>query len=138
MRPEVKWFHRDHGLLTSQEREAEDALIAAGLGFHVLTIASQHELENRLMGPVCGDPPMSEEAVVYVYRDGRNYGDRCVFGEPRITRQFTVIGLVLEDKICVYTAHGGPPAAQNPCEEGLSRAEIEASTKFWAEHALIK
>jgi hypothetical protein len=88
-----------------------------------------------LFGPLTGDVPVLENEVTYAKRGDRAWESRLVGRPPRWTNQVTVIGGPFEDLPCIlYTAYGGPLAPQEPGDPGCR--DVEASKKFWAEHAL--
>ena len=88
-----------------------------------------------LYGPVMGDQPVPEEEVVYQKRGTREWPSRMVYRPSRQVRTVTVIAGPYEGEPCVlYTAFGGPQAAQEP---GDPKAKDKtASEAFWKDHAL--
>lgn len=80
---------------------------------------------------------MPDADVRHEKRGTRTYTSHLCDRPPRPTRLVTVIAGPHGDDACVlYTAFGGPLAPQEPGDPGCK--DVEASTKFWAEHALSK
>ena len=97
-----------------------------------------------LYGPVMGDAPIAESEVAYGVRGTRAWKSRIVQRLGiRTTRMVTVIAGPHDEETCkgiikhaciLYTAFGGPPTPQEPGDPSCK--DLEASTKFWSEHAL--
>jgi hypothetical protein len=90
-----------------------------------------------LYGPAMGDAAVPEGDVYYAPRGNRPYPSRLVKGRPpRPTGLVTVIGGPHDGEACVlYTAFGGPVTPQEPGDPACK--DVEASKKFWADHALV-
>ena len=94
-------------------------------------------LACRLRGPAVGDPPVPEDEVVYVIREGRDWPSRMVLRPPVFTAVLTVVmGPYGGDPLVLYTCYPGPAAPKEPGDPGLLLEEKDAAIKFWAEHAL--
>ena len=132
-------LHADHDL-TPAHTDHVDKVFPKETGFHLLTVEMPPELSdlpNGLYGPTCGDDPVSEDQVSYVVRGERDWEDRVTDKPRRPSRKLTMIGLREEDgSITLFTAHGGPPASQNPADPSCGD-QVEANA-FWATHALVK
>lgn len=120
-----------------------------------------------LHGPLVGDSPVPEEEVTRVARGTRAWTSRLVDRVPQQVRTITVIAgpheepcpechgsgevhgverlwpcqdcrgtKVLKHACILYTCYGGPCAPQEPGDPGCR--DVEASTKFWTEHALSR
>jgi hypothetical protein len=111
-----------------------------------------------------GDPPVTEDEVVYTERGTRHWPSRLVERPARPTRLITVIAGPHEESCptcrgnssgpgstcpgdhcaggrrrhaCVlYTAFGGPPAPQEPGDPGCK--DPAESAAFWHDHALAR
>lgn len=132
-------LHDDHDL-TPEHTTHVDKVFPKETGFHLLTVEMPEglpDLPNGLYGPTCGDDPVPEDQVSYVVRGDRDWEDRVTDKPRRPSRKLTMIGSrEWDDSITLYTAHGGPPAAQNPADP--SCGDQEESKAFWATHALVK
>jgi hypothetical protein len=131
--------HLDHGLTPAQV-EHVFALFVGRTGFFIETIELPESLGAvlcALFGPVMGDAPVTEDEVTYGVRGTRAWFSRIVQRNGiRTTRKVTVIAGPHDGQPCVlYTAFGGPPTPQEPADPGCK--DVEASTKFWSEHALV-
>jgi len=120
-----------------------------------------------LHGPLMGDAPIPESEVTHAARGTRAWTSRLTERAPRAVRTITVIAGPHEEtcyqckgacgfgamhafspcmtceckgKIkhacIVYTMFGGPLAPQEPGDPGCKN--VEASSAFWAEHALSR
>ena len=135
--------HLDHGLSVEAVKFIEEKLEKRE-GFFIETFELPREfgqLKSALYGPLCGDPPISEEEVSYVRRGDRNWDSRMVDRPERDTSIVTVVaGPIDEDGVkedCVlYTVYGGPCAPQEPVDPNCR--DLEESDKFWDEHALAR
>ena len=97
-----------------------------------------------LYGPIVGDPPVEESAVVYAKRPGRKYDSRLLDQTrypARETDRVTVIAgphtsaETGEEFSCyLYSVFGGPLAPQEPGDPSCKDAN--ASWKFWVQHAI--
>ena len=132
-------LHDDHDLIPEHTTHV-DKVFPKETGFHLLTVVMPMDLSalpNCLYGPTCEDDPVSEDQVTYVVRGDRGWEDRMIDKPRRLSQLLTMIGMREEDdSITLYTAHGGPPAAQNPADP--SCGDQEESKAFWATHALVK
>lgn len=100
------------------------------------------DVECALVGPALGFDPITDEdeIVNYVVRPGRKWASRVVeWGRKERTLLVTVIAGPHGDRPCVlYTAYGGPLAPREPGDPAIaSWDELEASRRFWSEHALV-
>lgn len=129
--------HLDHSLTQSQI-DYIAAKFADKTEFHIATFELPEELgqvPSALYGPLCGDPPVSDDVTIGVKRGAREYASRCVERHARLTRTVTVIMGPHKDDACIlYTAFGGPLAPQEPDDPTCK--DRDASRKFWSEHAL--
>ena len=98
-----------------------------------------------LYGPAMDDEPVGDDDVTLEKRGDRDWTDRILDrNKPLWCSQFShenrevdyvqVIGNREGETTTVYTVYGGPLAPQNPDDPTCS--DVEASTKFWSEHAL--
>ncbi len=98
------------------------------------------ELVGSLRGPLAGDPPIRlDHQVAYRVRPGRCHASRMLKNaEPRTTRIITVVfGPHAGQDQVLFTVYGGPCAPREPGDESIDTwVEIQASRKFWGEHAL--
>jgi hypothetical protein len=87
-----------------------------------------------LYGPIMGDEPVTADLTIQ--RAGRTWMSNMTTRPMRMVNTITVIaGPHGEDLPCIlYTAFGGPLAPQEPGDPGCR--DLEASKKFWNEHAL--
>lgn len=98
------------------------------------------ELDLTLYGPVCGDPPVSDEDTVEVNRPGRDWKSRCVNRPAKKTRLCTIIAGPWDGNDCVlYTVFGGPLAPHELGDPALLKDEAKylKSREFWRDHALV-
>jgi len=103
-----------------------------------------------LYGPAMDGVPVGDDDVIFEKRGDRDWTDRILkadstlrFKDGRYVDYVQVIGVIEDDPrphdyshklVTVYTVYGGPLAPQNPKDPSCS--DVEASTKFWSEHAL--
>jgi hypothetical protein len=131
--------HLDHGL-----NEAQIAYIFAWFHerneFFMETIVLPEwlgEVPCALVGPLMGDPPVTESEVTYEKRGLREYVSRLIDTMPRTTNKVTVIGGPHDGLPCIlYTAFGGPATRQEPGDPECK--DVAASREFWSKHALCK
>lgn len=120
---------------------------AGRTGYFIETVELPETLGTlpcALWGPLCGDPPIPEEAVCYAHRPGRRYASRLVQRSPRPSRFVTVIAGPSTDRVtgevvrdCVlYTCFGGLAAPKERNDPRVEDAERDRVISFWAEHAL--
>lgn len=131
--------HLDHGLTADQYSYIAQVCEAEGLkGLFITTIQLPDDMGTvpcGIHGPLMGDEPVPEEEVHYVKRGSRPYQSRMCRRPERQVRQITVVGdKHYPDEFVLRTAWGGIQALQEP--DDPSCRDIEASKKFWAEHAL--
>lgn len=131
--------HTDHGLAPTVI-DYILARFADRSAFFIETIEIPEGLPSAscgLYGPIVGDAPVPEADVSYHVRGTRDWSSRMVDRSPRPTRTLTVIAGPHNGDPCVlYTAFGGPLAPQEPGDPKC--ANPEASTSFWAQHALAR
>lgn len=129
--------HLDHGLTPAQ---VDHILNRFGdrIAFFIETFELPLELgfvQCGLYGPAMGDAPVSDDDVMLDKRKGREWESRFVTEPTRPTRTMTVIaGPHLGHPCVLFTAFGGPLAPQEPGDPDCK--DLEASQKFWSEHAL--
>jgi len=136
-------FHHSHGLSKEHMLFVLESL-SQDKGFVKKTVdlpSSLPSLNNDLIGPICGDAPV--EDIRHMVRAGREWPDRMCFAKERPSRLLTIVAMVSDTKVEVYTCHGGPLAERNPYEmvqayfDGkASKEEMESSIEFWKVHAL--
>jgi hypothetical protein len=131
-------FHADHGINAQQMKYIQSELAkSAGQGFFLKQIKLPSKLgkvRNALYGPAAGDPPVSESVVSYRPRGDRPWSDRVVSWPTRPVDYVQAIGIREGDNFKLFTVYGGPLAPQHP--DDPSNRDVEASKKFWSEHAL--
>ncbi len=131
--------HLDHGLTEAQTQFLLETFAGRQV-FFIETITLPPELGTvpcGLHGPIMGDDPVSEEEVVLETRGDRTWTSRLCDRPTRQVRTVSVIAGPYEDEPCIlYTAFGGPVAPQELGDPGCR--DLEASTAFWAEHALSR
>jgi hypothetical protein len=132
-------YHADHGI----ERSTLDTLVATldPTGFFLVTVNLPEgcpDVQNALHGPKCGDAPVLDAEVTMKQRSPDRPMSRMVARPTRPTRLVTLIGIEKDGAVTLFTAHGGPSAEREPGDKSMEgdAAAIEASAKFWAEHAL--
>lgn len=119
----------------------------------VRTVDVSFDVQCALVGPVCGDPAVTEAEVRYVTRSGRAGATRALaktpMGEnhvgilrvkwPASRRVTAVFGPAQGDdpRPVLYTMYGGPAAPREPWDPTLDDAGRRESEAFWAEHALV-
>jgi len=131
--------HADHGI----ERTTLDTLVAQvdPTGFFLVTLplpSGCPDVQNALHGPKCGDAPVLDAECVMKQRSPDRPLSRMVARPTRPTRLVTLIGMEKDGAVTLFTAHGGPSAEREVGDKSMDgdAAAIEASAKFWAEHAL--
>lgn len=144
--------HLDHGLNQEHVAWLVEHFAARSSFFLETIVLPDHlpEVECGLYGPLCGDPPVPEDMVVYKVRGTRKcasrllaYGaflsSKALASGMRMTRTLTVIAGPDADEPCVlYTSYGGPAAPREPGDPNLSSWEdVEEARAFWATHALV-
>lgn len=93
----------------------------------------------ELHGPIVGEPPVTEDEVIYEARPGRAYVSRICRRAPFRQSLLTVIAGPHKGEPCVlYTAFGGPASPREVSDPTLPEADRAASVAFWAVHALGK
>lgn len=135
-----KIFHADHGIPHMVVVQVIDSL-NLGSGFFLRTTTLPEgapDALNGLYGPASGDAPVDERSVHYAKRSEDRPASRMVALPKRPTRTVTVIGMVDEDGVTVYTIYGGPAAEREPGDLSLQNdpEALRAAKKFWSEHAL--
>lgn len=131
--------HLDHGLT-----DAQVAFIMSRFETRDSFFVESFELPEDLgtvscglYGPTVGDAPVEETDVRYASRGNRAWDSRLVDRPARPTRTVTVIAGPYNDQSCVlYTAFGGPCAPQETGDPDCK--DVDASKKFWAQHALAQ
>lgn len=132
--------HLDHGL-TVAHLEFIQNQVGDREGFFIETLQLPEELASvacGLVGPACGDAPVTEAEVRYLRRGNRPGESRVIDRKPGTTRLVTVIAGP-EDGYStnvLYTAFGGPCAPKEPWDPSLDEASLAESKAFWAQHAL--
>ena len=131
--------HFDHGLTEGQVNFLMDRF-ADRQAFFIETVELPEALGTvpcGLFGPIMGDAAIGDADVVHATRGTRAWESRLVDRAPRQVRTVTVIAGPHDQEPCiVYTMFGGPLAPQEPGDPGCK--DVEASTKFWREHALAR
>jgi hypothetical protein len=131
--------HLDHNLTTEQIEHVMQCF-ADREAFFIETIELPEALGTvpcGLHGPLMGDEPVPESEVTHAARGTRAWTSRLIERTPRAVRTVTVIAGPHEEHACIaYTIFGGPLAPQEPGDPGCKNAE--ASSAFWAEHALSR
>jgi hypothetical protein len=157
--------HLDHALTPAQVAYVLERF-ADRQSFFIETITLPKGLGTvpcGLYGPLMGDSPIGEGEVTYAARGTRAWPSRLVDLPPRQQHELTVIAGPHEETcpLCggsgsfgewkarlpcscdhgkrkhaciLFTAFGGPLAPQEPGDPG--RKDVEASRRFWGEHAL--
>jgi len=136
-------FHHCHGLGEFHKDFVLESL-SQDKGFVAKTVVipdTLQSLPNDLIGPICGDAPVEDSR--HMVRKGREWLDRVVVAEGRPSRLLTIVAVVSDTTIDVYTCHGGPLAERNPYEmvqayfDGkVTKEAMETSIEFWKVHAL--
>jgi hypothetical protein len=122
--------HTDH--VTRDVLEDKNAFFV-----ETVELPSDLPVQCGLYGPIMGDDPVSENAVTYQNRSGRDWVSRLVDRPLRPTRQISVVAGPYNEHPCVlYTCFGGPVAMKEPQDPTLSPENLEKSQAFWREHAL--
>ena len=131
-------YHADHGINGQQMKHIQDELAkTAPQGFFIKQIkipSTLGKVRNALYGPASGDAPVSESVVQYRPRGDRPWSDRVVSWPTRPVDYVQSLGIREGDKFTMFTIYGGPLAPQHP--DDSSNRDVEASRKFWSEHAL--
>ena len=133
----IELIHADHGLTDAHLTFLGEALAGQADGFFLATFDMPEglTLPLGLYGPTVGDAPVPEGEVTYQARNGRDWADRLVTRPMRTSTVVTAIGIRDGESVKLFTAHGGPAAAQNPADP--SCADKDAAKAFWATHALV-
>ena len=129
--------HKDHGITLNQLAHVKGELSEAADGFfikHVPIPEALGPVDNALYGPASGDEPVGEDAVTYAKRGDRPYTDRIIDKGFRPVDYVQAIGTRDGNAFTIFTIFGGPLAPQHP--EDPQNNDVEASRKFWNEHAL--
>jgi len=99
-------------------------------------------LTSALYGPMCGDPPVTDDMVYYACLIGRERPSRLIDLEPRPTNLLTVIAVPHEEHACilhtVFGGHASPKEVNDPSLALATPADRERSAEFWAAHALAR
>jgi hypothetical protein len=134
----MKVFHADHGVSEETLKWALAQINPTGFFLRTLELPEGHvDLLNSLYGPVCGDDPVSDDVVTFVKRSEDRPPSRMVSWPKRPTRLLTLIGMVKDGDVTIFTAYGGPAAEREPGDVTLSTDEEKAAAAtFWAHHAL--
>ena len=98
------------------------------------------DVDCALYGPIMGDPPVEDEIVTLMSRNGREVKSRMVDAPKRPSRLVTVIGMAKPDgTVLVFTAYGGPAAPREPSDASIETDELRAeAAAFWKDHALAR
>jgi hypothetical protein len=131
-------FHADHGVTNETLMWALSQINPDGFFLRTLDLPEDHcDLLSALYGPLAGDAPVSDDVVSFVKRSEDRPASRMVSEVKRPSRLLTVIGIVKEDGVTIFTAYGGPCAPREPGDSTLSSdEEKKESSDFWAQHAL--
>lgn len=142
----AKIFHADHGipeLTIAWGLDQPSAMKIGEDGVFTKTVvlpADHPDVENRLHGPVCGDPPVRDSVIrVRDAADAWRQETPFVKRSPRPSRIFTIVGMVNDDEsVTIFTAYGGPLATRIPSDPSLvpGSPEHEQAVAFWKDHAL--
>ena len=143
----VTIHHTDHDINRAQLSHIVDQ-VGNEAGFFIKQVTLPEELGTvpcGLWGPAMGDDPIEASLVNNAFRGDRPWTDRVFLqstlaGVPtkfqtREVDYVQIIGTAEGDTVTVFTVYGGPLAPQNP--EDPSCEDVEASTKFWSQHALV-
>jgi len=134
-------LHHDHGIDTPQlewilNRADRCPITKDHIGFFIkLVQLDEGTVPCGLYGPAMGDAPIPDDQVILEKRGDREWTDRIIDRPTRNVTDVQVIGIREEEVTTVFTVYGGPLAPQNP--EDPSCEDVDASTKFWSEHALV-
>lgn len=131
-------FHADHGVSNETLMWALSQINPAGFFLRTLELPEGHcDLLSALYGPLAGDAPVSDDVVSFVKRSEDRPASRMINMPKRPTRLVTVIGIVKEDGVTIFTAYGGPCAPREVGDATLATdEEKKESADFWAQHAL--
>ena len=131
-------FHADHGVSSETIAWALSHINPEGFFLRTLELPEGHcDLLSALYGPLAGDEPVSDDVVHFAKRSEDRPASRMVSQAKRPSRLLTVIGIVKEDGVTIFTAYGGPCAPREPGDVTLaSDEEKKESADFWAQHAL--
>lgn len=134
----MKVFHADHGVTESTLMWAIAQIGGSGFFLQTFTLPDAHpDLMNALYGPSSGDEPVSDEDVHFVKRSEDRPESRMVKLPKRPTRLLTVIGILGDGEVTIFTAYGGPVAEREPGDVTLRTDEEKAAAvAFWSTHAL--
>lgn len=132
-------FHADHGISKEQMAFIQSQLMEEK-GFFIKQVNIPVEMGSvpcGLYGPEMGDGPVPDKDVVMVSRgNDRPWDDRILKNFPtRPVNYVQAIGMVTDEAKTLFTVYGGPLAPQNPADPDCQN--VEESTKYWEEHALI-
>ena len=142
-------LHHDHGIDTPQlekiinradrcqiTNHPERFGLTDSLGFFIkLVQLDEGTVPCGLYGPAMGDAPVPDDQVILEKRGDREWTDRIIDRPTRDVTDVQVIGIREEEVTTVFTVYGGPLAPQNPKDPSCE--DVDASTKFWSEHALV-
>jgi hypothetical protein len=136
-----KIFHADHGIEQTVIQQVIDSLnLQPGFFLKTTTLPEgAPDAMNALYGPASGDAPVTAfDDVFYAIRSEDRPPSRMIDLPKRPTRMVTVIGMVEDDGITVYTIYGGPAAEREPGDPTIANdPELVKSAKaFWSQHAL--
>ena len=137
----IKCYHADHGVSPDTMEWAVNAITPRPTGFFMVTLVLPEDhldLQNNLYGPASGDSPVQGEVLVRDGDDAWRGATPFIDLPSRPTRLLTVIGIVADDGVTIYTAYGGPAAERVASDPSLAddpegRA---AAAAFWKVHAL--
>lgn len=133
-------YHADHGIPHMVVLQVIDSLnLQPGFFLRTTTLPEgAPDALNGLYGPKSGDAPVAESEVFYAKRSEDRPDSRMIDLPKRPTRMVTVIGMVEDDGITVYTVYGGPAAEREPGDPSIAGNDelIAAAKKFWSQHAL--
>ena len=135
---QVTIHHADHGITPAQQAHINQQ-VESNEGFFIQQVSIPADLGTvpcGLYGPVMGDEPVRDTAVTMETRGDRPYADRMIDQPMRQVDYVQVIGIKDGDKLSLFTVYGGALAPQHP--EDPTNKDVEASNKFWSEHALAK
>jgi len=97
------------------------------------------DLPSALYGPAAGDPPVQEDEVSYLKRNGRPGPSRMVGLQNRPAGNMIIVAGPGRDEPVIYTAYGTQASSASPREpwdRSMNDEEKAESEAFWADHAL--
>jgi len=145
--PNFTLFHADHGINDAQKEyifsSIEDMVDDDGFFIREIFMDACDHVDGKyvpentlvpcgLYGPAMGDAPVVEAEMVQRSED--RPADRMIKAPFRQVGYVQAIGIKEGNEFKLFTVYGGPLAPQNPADPNCQ--DIEASTKFWSEHAL--